>query len=147
MSIKEKYMRMLEHGIDVEAFTDDVPEFLKHLSIYMQEATNSTLWAYKSGESELSVEGKSGIIVMKIVIEDGTLIFVKERFEDPEFFFPLIKDDIMSVIMSTLSFLKELRSIADSSKNEEASEEQGCDSNSEIKEQKEEDSDSEEMWL
>jgi len=146
MSIKEKYMRMLEHGIDVEDFSEDVPQFLNHLSTYMQEATNSALWAYKSGKSELSVEGKNGIIVMKIVIDNGTLIFVKERFEDPEFFFPLIKDDIMSVIMSTLSFLKELRAIADSVKDEEVNDEKRDDSDSESKGE-DSDDESEEMWL
>ena len=61
MSIKEKYMRMLEHGIAIDDLSGDVSELLKHLSSYMQESTNSRLFAYKSADSELSGTLRRGV--------------------------------------------------------------------------------------
>jgi len=152
-NLKEKYNRMLTHGIAIEDLGEDYKEILFHLMDYVEEASGGSLRAYFSNDFEISICGKHRVVVMRVNIKKGTLFFKKEKFEDPEFFFPLIKDDMMASIMFTLSFLKEVRAVADKlkagdfnetfsdSKSEDSSEKQVDDS------EDGDDDSSEDMWL
>lgn len=144
--LKEKYNRMLTHGIDIDDLGDDYKGILFHLMDYLEEASEGSLKPYFSDDSEISVAGKHRVVVMKIKIKNGTLLFKKERFEDPEFFLPLIKDDIMSLIVFTLSFLKEVRDAAEKAEEGELDKE-SSDKKAEDNSKDDDDDSSEDMWL
>ena len=148
--LKEKYNRMLVHGIAIEDLGDDYKEILFHLMSYIEEASGGNLAAYFSDDFEICVVGKHKVAVMRVGIKNGTLKFKKERFEDVDFFFPLIKDDIMSVVMFTLSFLKEVRAVAERFKAGEFDEKFEDSSEKEAQEdanEEEDDDSSDDMWL